>query len=330
MRGRKIIASTILCLLVILFFAAPLFSSVAAQEKPVIAFTLGHGEGDFLLAELVDNLTAMGFECKFINDTIDASDLEGVDILILGSIWGEENTYSDSEINAIKAWFEEGKKAIWVAGDSDYGGGNYIIENANKILEAIGAHIRVEPTSVEDPESNCAAAYRVAANVTNKEDKVVAEIVEGVEKPVLFHGPSILYGLKDGNPVALEEETIKNVYWVMKTSAAGVINDHDDIMPKAHENGQEGSFVVMAVELYAGPKSNNKIVVSSAAPYGDYRPMFIDEYKDVLLDGPILVKNTIEWMAKVEAPTPWTLYIVVGVAVIVVVVAVVVVMTKRK
>ena len=325
---RKLLFSGMLLILIAMVFISPFVTPAVAQEGKVVLIPLGHGEGTKLLDLFVGNLTEWGYTVKFANGTINSTILDGVDILLLGSVWGAN--YTDAEVNAVKNWFEEGGKAIWVAGDSDYGGGNYIITNANKMLEAINSHIRVEPTSVEDPASNCGAAYRVAANVTNTDDSVASKLVEGVEHPILFHGPSILYGVKDdGTAVALEEESIENVHWVLKTSKYGVINDHDEIPPVAHENGQEGSFVVMAVEMYAGPASNNKIVVSSASPYGDYQPMFSWTYKNVTLDGPTLVKNTIDWMAQVEAPTNWTLYIGVGVGIIVVI-AVVIILLKRK
>ena len=325
--SRKLIFLTLLTMLVVL--ATP--SSVFSQNDDVkVAFDLSHGQGDKLLAQLEGNLTVLGYTSVEITGGITAAKLTGVDVLLLGAVYGTE--FTDAEVSAISDWFDEGGKGIWVGSDSDYAAYSYINNNTNKVLEAIGSKLRGEPTSVEDPESNCGAAYRVVANVVST-DPIVSDMTEGVQK-ALFHGPTVLCGYVGGSYVALETTNVENVIWVMKTSSASIITDADLIPPHAHSTGDQGSFVIMAAERFAGPNGNNKIVAAGASPYGDYQPIFSDAYYGVQLQGPALVAGSIKWLATVERlPTFWEKYmwyIVGGVAVLLVVGVYFLVIKKKK
>ena len=121
----------------------------------------------------------------------------------------------------------------------------------------------------------------------------------------MFHGPALVYGiLDDGTPVALENTTIKNVHWVIRTSYGGIIVEKDPIHKAvAHDEGQTGSFVILAVEMYAGPKGNNKIIVSGTAPYGDYRLLITPLYQGIQLDGIQFMHNMMDWAKTVEETT---------------------------
>ncbi|MCK5625243.1 hypothetical protein KAI11_00140 [Candidatus Bathyarchaeota archaeon] len=137
------------------------------------------------------------------------------------------------------------------------------------------------------------------------EDAEVAGIVAGFNatQGVLFHGPTILYGFDNGIAVALETTTVSNVYWVMKSGASGILVDADPTInpPLAHEVGQQGSFVVMAVEKYVSGHGNGKVIVSGENPYGGYQPMFSSEYKDIALDGADIVMNAVDWGLNIES-----------------------------
>ncbi len=324
---RKLISTTLIALMIISFAAPFIFTNVQAAETTNITIVIdaSHGEisskSEALTNQLIGNLTAKGYNVIVAKGGINATVLENATALLVGAVYGAN--FTSAEILAIKNWYNTGNKFIWVNGDSDYSG-NYIVKNSNDILAAIGAHLRVEPTSVEDPESNCGAGYRVVANVTNN-DPTVAPIVKDVSK-VLFHGPSILYGINaDGDPVALENTTLPNVYWIMKTSPAGIIVDHDLVSPVAHTVNQEGSFVIFAVELAAGPKANNVVMVSGAAGYGDYEPMFSDLYHDVNLTGSALVKQAIDYGVTKCQPAmgidPMIITAAIGAVVVVVIIA---------
>ena len=325
---RKLITSAFIAVMIISFAAPFVFTTnvqAATTSHIKIVIDASHGEisskSEALTNQLIGNLTAKGYEVVVAKGGINSTVLTNATALLVGAVYGAN--FTDAEILAIKNWYNEGNKFIWVNGDSDYSG-NYIVQNSNKILEQIGAHLRVEPTSVEDPESNCGAGYRVVANVTNT-DPAVASIVHNVTK-VLFHGPSILYGINSaGEPVALENTTIPNVYWIMKTSPAGIIVDHDLVPPVAHSVDQEGSFVIFAVELAAGPSANNVVMVSGAAGYGDYEPMFSNLYHDVALTGNYLVKQAIDYGITKCQPAmgidPMIIYAAIGAVVVVVIIA---------
>jgi len=321
--GSKVsIKATVVILSVIAaaLLSTGLLATPAQAAVPLkIVIDLSHGQGpstgnwaghklEAITAKFEGNLTAVrGYKVVWAIGGINETVLSGAQFLFLGSVYNYKNL-TDAEVSAIRNWFNQGGKTIWVAADSDYvgaGAGTYIIDNTNRILEAIGSKIRAEPTAVQDPYSNCAGAYRVRANVTNTKDTEVAEIVAGVNAPkgVLFHGPTILCGYVNGSYVALETKTIKNVYWVMKTGASGTIVDSDAIMPYAHTNGQVGSFVIMAVEKYAGPMGDGKIIVTGENSYGGYQPMYSPAYYGYPLEGYKLVMNAVDWGVKVESLT---------------------------
>jgi hypothetical protein len=295
-------------------------STVKAAPKLKIVVDLSHGQGpsdgnwtghklEALHADFEGNLSVVkGYEVVWATELTE-SVLADAQFLFLGSVYGKNLT--DHEIDVIVNWFSQGEKTIWVGTDSDYGGARYIVDNTNRVLRAIGSKIRAEPTSVEDPSSNCAASYRPRANVTNTGDSEVAGIVSGINasKGVLFHGPTILYGFVDGVAVSLETTTVENVHWVMKTGESGIIVDHDfTIMPPVvHDDGQEGSFVIMAVEKYAGPNENSKIIVTGENPYGGYQPGFSSEYYGYPLEGPTLVMNAVDWGVMVESASDKTM-----------------------
>ncbi len=311
---------------------------VVAQANKTIVFDMSHGQGNpatwDIDQDLANNLTQLGYTVVWAYGGINDSILANADGLVIGSLYGESNTFTSSEVSAIADWFNSGDKFLWVAYDSDYSGA-YINDNMTLILEAVGSHVYGEPTSIEDPDSNCGAGYRPVANTTS-DDPFVADIVEGTSK-VLMHGPTLLYGSNSDNPgenvnpVALETESIENVYPVLYYGASATIVDHDLIAPYAHDEGDTGSFVAMTVEVNAGETGDGVIVVSGASPYGDYRPMSAWEYKNVTLDGYNLVKNAIHFGMEYPPPagiSPMLLYGGIGAVVIIVIVVALVV--KRR
>jgi hypothetical protein len=266
---------------------------ITTAQEATIAFALGQGQGDKLLDDLKGNLTAVG-DYTFVDVTeLTETSLEGVDVLVLGAVYGAN--FTEDDLAAIGAWFSTGEKGIWVCGDSDYYG-LYMADNPNAVLEEIGSKMRVEASAVEDPGSNAGSAYRVVANVPNTDDAEVADIVDGVTQ-ALFHGPDLICGW--GSYIPLDTESVENVFPVMSTSDQGVINDKDLIGPYAHENADTGNFVMMAAEIYAGPDQNSKIIASGASAYGDYQPICTDEYYGVPMEGMTLVVNAIVWLATV-------------------------------
>jgi hypothetical protein len=283
---------------------------VTAVTRPKVVIDLSHGQGpsdgdwtghklEALVANFEGNLTAKGLEVVWATK-LDEATLADAQFLFLGAPY--KANFTDTELEAITRWFNQGEKTIWVGGDDDYGGST-APDEMNRVLRAIGSKIRLEPTGWEDPITNCGAGYRPRANVTNMDDAEVAGIVAGVDPTngVLMHGPGILYGFYNGMAVPLETMMVPNVYWVMKSGGSAIIVDHDLNPPKVHENGQQGSVVAMAVEKYVCSKGNSKVIVSSENPYGGYQPMFSSTYYDITLDGPTLVMNAVDWGLNIES-----------------------------
>jgi hypothetical protein len=335
---RKIAA-----LLTIAALFAPYFISVgfvpmraAAQaEAPVIVFDMSHGQYKDTVFDVQDallegNLTEMGFEVVWAWGGINATILDGAWGLIVGSIYSESDAFSAAEFTAMKDWFAEGKKFLWVSYDSDYAGKDFIRTNMTLILENAESHVYGEPTSIEDPVSNCGSPYRAVANRTSTAS-AVASIVKDVDA-VLMHGPTLLYGLNStDDPVPLETVTLPNVYPVLYYGASAVIVDADLVAPLAHTNGLTGSYVAMSVEVNAGPTDNSVIAVSGASPYGDYMPMTCAQYYGVNLTGYNLVYQTFEF-AKARLLGGFALdpLLLMGIAGVVVVVIIIAVVAKRR
>jgi hypothetical protein len=232
---------------------------------------------------------------------INSSILENIDGFLLGSIRGLTDGFSIDEITSISDWFHQGERFLWVAYDSDYPspGGPYINGNSTLVLEAVGSHVYGEHTHVWDLEMNCGADYRPIANVTSN-DPFVADIVRDVDS-VLMHGATCLYGSDSEtpssvtNPVVFANTSIGNVFPFLYYSSTAYIADQDDLMPLAHENGDDESLVACAIEVNAGLSESGVIVVSGSAPYGSYCPMSADHYYNWSLDGYQMILQAIEF-----------------------------------
>ena len=253
---------------------------------------------------LADNLTLMGFEVIFIYGGLNDTILGEADGLILPRVWGAaEAGYLASEVTAVGDWFNAGNKFLWIGGESDFvesNGGQSKLDNQTLMLEAVGSHVYLEPTAVQDSSNYAGASYRPVANITTSNPDL-AGIVAGVDE-VFMHSPTILYGSdsdtpgEDVDPVALETESIENVYVIMQHSTNATIVDSDLILPYAHTDGQVGSFVTVTLELLAGEDGSGTIVVSGGNIIGSYWPMMETSYAGVEdMDGMLLVKNLIQF-----------------------------------
>jgi hypothetical protein len=171
---------------------------------------------------------------------------------------------------------------------------------------------------------------------TTSDDAFVADIVEGVDA-VLMHGPTMLYGSDSAtpgenvDPVALETESIDNVYPLLYYGGSATITDGDVTYPYAHDDGDIGGFVAATLEVAAGAAGTGVIIVSGASPYGDYSPMINHEYYSVPLNGEKLVVQGITvGLEKALVPDDMTMiYLAVGLGAVVIVIIVIVIMKKR-
>ncbi|MFW9794834.1 MAG: hypothetical protein ACFFEE_11055 [Candidatus Thorarchaeota archaeon] len=316
MKGRReILISMILLILTLGCVAVPGTMDQLAQNCVIktlepsevslkIVFDYSHGQYSSYVEsydlELQASLEGLGYTIVWARGGINSTILSDATGLVLASMYGITNGFLASEIQAIKDWFDEGDKFLWVGTDSDYSGYAYINYNMSAILESVGSHVYPEPVSVDDPVSNCNASYRVVANRTSN-DSFVYPIVEGVSG-VLMHGPTLLYGSNNTHnpgvgiePVALESENIANVYPLLYYSNFAHIGDGDLVPPYAHNDDDTGSFVCATIETHLGASNSSIAIVSGASPYGDYQPMFTSEYYGRNLTGDLFVVQAIQY-----------------------------------
>ena len=290
----------------------PLNHSTRAQslfEGKVVAFYnvyTAFSQSAPSVAEFMDWWISNGGGAKNITD-LTADTLANTHALILNCPDADQDeahaitNFTMAQAQAVRTWFLDtsiGHKFLWSSSDSSYTYAGYAdayrSNNASMILEELDSVLRYEPSSVEDPDYNTGGgAYRPILNTTGT-DPEIAPCVENVTA-VLAHSPTLLYGLDGTTPVALETTTLPNVYPILMTGAAGIINDPTLLDPmQAHTNGQEGHFVMVAGELGIGG-TGHKLVASGCAPIGGYNPMWFDEHRGSILNGSLFIKQTVTW-----------------------------------
>jgi len=277
-----------------LVMVASLALTPVGGERVVVAVDLSHGESDKYLGFIMGNITFV--EWRTIKEFNSAS-LSGVKLLLIGQ---PTVAFTPDEISALKSWFMEGGKAVWIAADSDYGPGVGYQDTANALLEALGSRLRLDLCSAEDPVQNAGAAYRVVANV-DPDEPVRSDILVGISKPVLYHGPGVLAYVKpDGSWGGLEAEKPENVVRIVRTSTNGKVVENSPPAAKAHTAGQSGSLVLNAAEFVKVGDKLGLVIASGESPYGDYEPTWSSVYYGVALDGPTFVTNMINFALKFE------------------------------
>jgi hypothetical protein len=319
---------------------------VIAQDTKTIVYTTAYGMGDKGAAEMVTWLEAQGHTVIHANTGINDTILTGADALLLGPFYGPQggidelnSTNAPAFFNPIKTWWESGGgKLIWVSGDNDYVA-DWVPFNCSKILEEIGSVLRFEPAEAQERPTGFAGwddgnkYYRCVPNTT-ADNAISQRFMEGVNL-TLFHGPTVVYGLDGTTPVQLQTTTLPNVYPVLIKDDQGIIGEVDPTTgPIAHTLDQVGPLVMTAVEMFAGPESNSKIIASGSGLFGGYEPIWKGEYHTVTLGGPKFCQNALTWGLEVEAPVvgldPLLIGGIAAAAIIIVVIIVVVVWIRRR
>ncbi len=276
---------------------APAYSTSNNDDKITVAVDLAHGESDKYLTYIMGNITFVNW--KTIDSAITPDVLSDVDVLILGQ---PTSALSPDEMSAIQDWLSQGNKVLWVAGDSDYGGGPASQQACNDLLEFIGAKLRLELAAVYDDIHNAGAFYRVLTRVMpDKVPELYSDILTtNITKPILMHGPdAVIWVDENGNyhdPVNETFDGLIRIVWSYNTAYIGDNNPPTPLVYNPLFYGQgtgNHTFVMVAAEYWKD--SNNLIVVSGESPYGDYEPMFSPMYHGVALDGPQFIKNMIQW-----------------------------------
>jgi len=309
--------------------------AMTEQGEGKILFDYSHGAykaSSYRIDQrLYTSLFLMGYEVVEVWGGLNATILADATGLVLPKIWGVASGYLASEVTAVGDWFNAGNKFLWIGGESDFveaDGGH------------VGSHVYHEPTAVQDSSSFAGASYRPVSNTTGT-DPFVATIVNGVQE-VFTHSPTCLYGSDSATPgenvtpVALETESIDNVYVLLAHSSNGTIVDSDLTLPYAHEDGEHGAFVTMTIEMKAGTAGTGVIVVSGGNVVGSYWAMMEDSYAGVVgMDGLYLVRQAIDFGMKEAAqaaaglPLDPMLLAIIGIGVVVVIIIVVVVIRRK-
>ncbi|MHA2134161.1 MAG: BMP family lipoprotein [Candidatus Thorarchaeota archaeon] len=297
---------------------------VYPPSSGTIVIDYSHGQDDTPTVSQIGSdaaleaiLSAMGYTVVFATGGLNSSILANANALLVGSIVGEDNGFLASEISAVADWFNSGFKFLWVGCDSDYTSlpayGDFINRNMTALLTAVGSHVYPEYVGVTDTISNAYQSYRVIATGTST-DPYVANIVRGVDA-VLMHGPTLLYGSNSDTPnygvdsVSLETFPLSNVYPLLYYNAsAQVINQTPSSLPMAHVVGETGPFVAATIETHLGgedSQATSTLLVSGASPYGDYSPMYEDEYYTRPLNGRNFVKQAIHYAIRGAYTPPY-------------------------
>ncbi|OYT40088.1 MAG: hypothetical protein B6U89_03050 [Desulfurococcales archaeon ex4484_58] len=276
-----------------------MFKNQASTTDIVVAVDLAHGESDKYLNLIMGNITWVTWRIIESGTTITQDILSDVDVLIIGQ---PTISFSLSEYTAIKNWFFQGNKVLWIAGDSDYGYGSDTQEICNSLLEFVGTKLRLELASIYDDIHNAQRFYRVLTRVIpdNITELYTFTISENIVNPVLMHGPTAIIWVDETktshDPVDEVYSGLIRIVWSYDTA---YVTDNNPPKPMLYNPLYDvnRSFVMVAAEYWE--EYNNLIVASGESPYGGYEPMFAWEYYNVTLDGPEFIENMFKWFEKI-------------------------------
>ncbi len=296
MLRREFVVAVVLAIVITIGVAAFTAPALAqSKQKPlVVVIALGLMGKNPTLEAMMHNITEVNW--KVITGSFTYDDIKDAKMIIFVQV---DPTYkvTDKMAQAIAKWFKQGGKTLWVTGDSDYSGGDYMrIPNTNKILEAVGSHLRNDNCEVEDPVLNAGKPYRVTALIEPSPE--LAVLAGGVYKPVLFHGPGAMAIVYNGKWYPFYNNTkppLPNIYKIAVTSDKATIHEFVKPWPKAYNvlNPPVNSFVLMAAEIFYN--NSDIVILSTEAPFDHYAGMYKASYHGKPLGGPTFVKNVILW-----------------------------------
>ncbi len=283
----------------------------------VIAFDIYHGgyhanDVDNLFA----NLTAAGNTVTYINQTWGLP--ADLDVLFLTEADSGAN-WTDAEVADIAAWMALGSKLLWVAGDSDYAG---IFDPVpiNNVLNATGAIVRLDGSSISDPVFNDGASYRVAAPYFGYGDPLydtypVLNASQDCTAGAIFHGPGAIIAwngyeyrdLRYGKSVFPER-----VWVLMRYSENATADDADTSddylgLDLYSNSTTEGNYPALVYEHLINIDSH--IIAGGEAIYSDYKYMYNQEtevgiYNNGTTFGQVIVNNILNWLLPLPEVVP--------------------------
>ncbi|MCC6041413.1 MAG: hypothetical protein LM557_04480, partial [Desulfurococcaceae archaeon] len=314
---KRLLGLGLVILALLVLSAMPRSTSQQTGRTIVIAVDLAHNEGNKYLSYIQGNITSVTvdgvtYPIQWVNitDTTITSDLlANIDILLIGQ---PTVGFAPEEMDAIKSWLLKGNKALYIAGDSDYGGGPASIDAVNSLLTYLGSKLRLEHAGVYtyvndtytykgvDQPTAAAAYYRVLAFVEPDPVLYASMVDEGITKPIIMHGPTCVIWYDGENyrdPVNETYPGLIRLVWFRRA----YIGDNQPPTPYLYSpliygTGTYNSFVGYAAEYYAD--LNSVITVAGESLYGDYEPAWASSYYGVELDGPKFVTNLVKWWVK--------------------------------
>lgn len=321
MKGKKTLL--ISCFIVILLSSNSISNvSFAYVESNIefggniIAFDQYHGGYHSTdIDDIVSNLTFAGNQVLLINDVWDLPDETDSLILTCADV-GEP--WLTSQIDDIVNWLDLGNKLLWVSGDSDYGG--FFNPNPiNNVLNASGALVRLDGTSISDTVSNDGAEYRIAAKDFGVGDpfydtEIVNNLTKDMSAGAIFHGPcSILaYDGYQYRSLRYGDSIFPDRIWTIlrfsenATSADTDISDNElDLYANIAETG---NYPALVYEYLT--EKNSHVIISGEAIYSDYQRMYSQKTASGVYNGghhfgQVLVNNIFNnFLEDKEFPTP--------------------------
>jgi len=211
---------------------------------------------------------------------------------------------NEANITAISTWFHSGHKFLWVGADSDYSGLWLASDTANPLLTKVNTNLRVDAGSIEDPQSNDQAAYRVVANETGVSSPITDYVTKDFVQEI-FHGPAAVtyQDGANGDYMDLRNATLANVGTgnisiIVNASAAAVASDSDLSLTGADFYGYSsvsGNYPMLASDVVG----NSMVVVSGESIFTDYKYMYGNalENSQAWHNGSIVVDRVVNWYA---------------------------------
>ncbi|MHA2504525.1 MAG: hypothetical protein ACXAE3_16855 [Candidatus Kariarchaeaceae archaeon] len=168
----------------------------------------------------------------------------------------------------------------------------------------MGSNIRISHESVEDSIHNDGANYRVIAQQPSRDGTFSEIFTQGVDAAV-FHGPTSLYLVDNGEAKDPRTTTIEGVETIISTSADGsyIDKNHDfgylDFYNNSIVNGSYPMMMVQEISPF------HYVVVSGESIISDYKNMYgLTTERGIgnggLHQGKVLVDNIFGWFAGME------------------------------
>ncbi|MHA1115795.1 MAG: hypothetical protein ACTSRR_13260 [Candidatus Heimdallarchaeaceae archaeon] len=201
--------------------------------------------------------------------------------------------YTLDEMNAIKTWFANPDKLLWIAGDSDYAGQFISHKSINPLLEYIDSKLRLDSGAVSDLYSNDGTGYRVIA--TNPGTGTVAKKVTKGVKRILLHGPTSIYGLENGNFVDLRTQKIEGIEVLFSYNESAEMLDQDYSNTESDfyiSIDEKGNYPAVVYEDFG----ESHLIVSGEVLFSTYKNMYGEEGEHGSpIQGKLFVNNLLNY-----------------------------------